>query len=274
MKGIVILIVVLLILLTFVVYKQRNITIIRNMYNIYHTLRGNTEIVPVRINLLKYCGKWHEMVRLPSWFENGLINVTATYTINETGMNVLNEGFDGKQVLACRGVAVPDGEIDSNYNVDGLFWVFFSDFPGEYVVIEVDCNYEYVIVGDRSRKHLWIMTRQDCSEYFNNIYPELYKKLIFKYGYSEETLNELEFRYPETEKLNGKNSTVTVSVHSSTIHADEIKHIIARRAEIEVTQSDGTNHGHEHMRVTRAGMADVNATHSSSIHASQVYGKY
>ena len=52
-------------------------------------------ITPVKnFDLEKYQGKWYEIARLDHSFEQGMEQVTATYSINDDGtVKVLNKGF-------------------------------------------------------------------------------------------------------------------------------------------------------------------------------------
>ena len=45
------------------------------------------------IDLIKFSGKWYEVARFNSFFENEDINVTATYTLNEDKIRILNESY-------------------------------------------------------------------------------------------------------------------------------------------------------------------------------------
>ena len=56
-----------------------------------------TDSIPAVKNfeLEKYLGKWYEIARLPHSFEDGLINVSAEYSLDEDGdIKVINRGFD------------------------------------------------------------------------------------------------------------------------------------------------------------------------------------
>ena len=38
-----------------------------------------------RVDLQRYAGTWHEIARLPQWFQRGCYNSTATYSLNDDG---------------------------------------------------------------------------------------------------------------------------------------------------------------------------------------------
>jgi len=110
------------------------------------------------LDLERYKGTWYEIARLPNSFEKGLECVTATYTPGKKGkIDVLNKGFSDKKgkYKSSRGKAwVPDGKYPGRLVVS-----FFWPFAGNYYIMALDEEYRYALVGDPSRKYLWILSR-------------------------------------------------------------------------------------------------------------------
>lgn len=111
------------------------------------------------LDLSRYSGTWYEIARLPNSFEKGLECVTATYTILPNGkVEVLNKGCtnaDTSKMKIIKGVAwVPDNNHPGQLKVR-----FFWPFIGKYWVISLDKNYNYALIGDPSRKYLWILSK-------------------------------------------------------------------------------------------------------------------
>lgn len=108
------------------------------------------------LNLDQYAGTWYEVWRLPNSFEKGLECVTATYTLLPNGkVEVLNQGVKGSKRKSITGKAwVPDPGQPARLKVR-----FFWPFTGDYYVIELADDYSYALVGDPSRKFLWILAR-------------------------------------------------------------------------------------------------------------------
>jgi len=112
------------------------------------------------LDINKYAGTWYEIERLPNSFEKGLECVTATYTVRADGrVTVLNKGHKtnkDSKISDIQGTAwVPDPEYPGRLKVR-----FFWPFAGDYYVIALDDHYAYALVGDPSRKFLWILARQ------------------------------------------------------------------------------------------------------------------
>jgi apolipoprotein D and lipocalin family protein len=130
------------------------------------------EELPVvsELDIEKYQGKWYEIARLPNRFEDGLDRVTATYTPRNDGkIDVLNKGYlIGKnEYKEARGIAkLANTKCPAKLKVS-----FFGPFYGNYWVLELDKNYQFALVGEPSRKYLWILARE--KELNENIYQEL-----------------------------------------------------------------------------------------------------
>lgn len=119
--------------------------------------RRRTKRRPVAsFDLHRYMGRWYEIARFQMPFEKGLDHVQARYELRPDGkVTVINSGRDmrtGKRREA-RGKAHATrtpGRLRVSF-----FWFFYSD----YVVLDLGKNYEWSLVGSRSRKYLWILSR-------------------------------------------------------------------------------------------------------------------
>ncbi len=123
------------------------------------------------VDLNRYTGLWYEIARLPNSFEKGLECTTATYTFKKNGkIEVLNKGYLIKEAgksKTARGTAwVPNVEFPGRLKV-----TFFWPFAGDYYMISLDEAYKYVLVGDPSRKYLWVLSRDKDLD--NTVYAEL-----------------------------------------------------------------------------------------------------
>lgn len=117
-----------------------------------------------QVDIEKYQGKWYEIARLPNRFEKGLECVSATYTLRSDGkINVLNQGIEVGQsgkLKKINGTAwVPDSRYPGRLKVS-----FFWPFAGRYWIILLDKEYRYALVGDPSRRFLWILSRSKVME--------------------------------------------------------------------------------------------------------------
>ena len=105
----------------------------------------------------KFVGKWYELARYDHFFERGMTNVTADYTLLDDGkIRVVNSGIKNGQKKEIVGKAkYPDPQKHPGTLAVSFFLWFYSD----YYVMYVDKDYKHVIIGSSSDKYLWIMSR-------------------------------------------------------------------------------------------------------------------
>lgn len=127
------------------------------------------------VDLARYAGRWYEIARLPHSFEEGLVGVTATYTLGDRGkIEVLNQGYQGSfsgEPKEIRGTAVvPDPKEPGKVKV-----YFFPFIGADYWILELDQqDYQYALVGSSSPNYLWILSR--TPEMDSRTYEQLVKK--------------------------------------------------------------------------------------------------
>jgi apolipoprotein D and lipocalin family protein len=112
------------------------------------------------LDIDKYAGTWYEIARMDSRFEKNLVNVTATYTLQDGGnIEVKNRGYDtidnkwndivGKAKLA-------NDEKNSMLKVS-----FFGPFYAGYNIIALDQeDYSYALVCGSDKDYLWVLARE------------------------------------------------------------------------------------------------------------------
>jgi len=119
---------------------------------------GELNITTVKeLDLQRYLGTWYEIARFDHSFERGLVGATATYSLRDDGkIKVLNQGYkntlDGELSVA-EGKAKLTGE-PGKLKVS-FFWIFYAD----YYILELDENYQWALIGSKSDKYLWILSR-------------------------------------------------------------------------------------------------------------------
>ncbi len=118
-----------------------------------------------KVELDKYLGVWYEIARKPMSFQNQCDNnVTATYTFNENG-NVLVDNRctmkDGQQSHAIGEAFVQNAPFNTKLKVsflpEAIRWLPAG--RGDYWILKIDENYQTVLVGEPSRKYMWVLSR-------------------------------------------------------------------------------------------------------------------
>jgi apolipoprotein D and lipocalin family protein len=130
------------------------------------------------VDLNKYLGVWHEIARYENRFEEGCAGAIAEYSAVGEEINILNKCLDnnGEEIKSAKGRAyvLPDS------NNSKLKVTFFWPFYGDYWIRMLADGYRYSVVGEPSRKYLWILGRdrelsEDDKNYILSQLP--------KYGY-------------------------------------------------------------------------------------------
>lgn len=116
-------------------------------------------IEPVeRLDLDRYQGTWYEIARLDHSFEEGLSDVTATYSRNDDGtIAVINRGYSAEEGAwqEAEGHAVPVEDSAQGH----LKVSFFGPFYASYVVFHLDRDYQSAYITGYNRDYLWFLSR-------------------------------------------------------------------------------------------------------------------
>lgn len=112
----------------------------------------------LHVDLNRYIGRWYEIARYPNGFERKCArDVTAEYSIKSNGdIRVVNSCITSSGAVA-RSVGTAK-VVDKSTNAK-LKVTFFWPFYGNYWIIALGQGYHYAVVGEPSRKYLWILSR-------------------------------------------------------------------------------------------------------------------
>lgn len=140
--------------------------------------------VESNVDVSRYIGKWYAHYSLPQFFTRKCKAQTAEYeVINENSISVLNTCLKSKGQTTITGRAVVQNP-GSNSKLEVTFNNFFTRLfrvRGDYNIIKLDPNYEYVLVGSKDRKSLWFMSRSEVlmSDETKSYYFKIAKDLGF-----------------------------------------------------------------------------------------------
>lgn len=123
------------------------------------------------VDLNRYLGLWYEIGRYPNSFQKGCLDSTALYTARTDGeIDVLNSCRDERDgsLRQAKGRAwIADTATNARLKVS-----FFWPFRGDYWIIDLGQDYGYAVVGNPSRKYLWILSRTP------ELQPEILAKIL------------------------------------------------------------------------------------------------
>jgi apolipoprotein D and lipocalin family protein len=111
------------------------------------------------VDLKRYMGRWYEIARYPNPFQRGLVAVIVDYRLREDGrFDVVNTGRKNSlRGEVKRSTAV--GWVNDQKTYSKLWVRFFWPTKAPYWIIDLGQDYEYAVVGQPSRKYLWIISR-------------------------------------------------------------------------------------------------------------------
>ena len=123
---------------------------------------GQTITTASKVDVSRYVGKWYAHYSLPQFFTRNCQGQTAEYEIiNDKKISVLNTCLEKKGQTTIEGQAVITN-VKTNAELIVTFNNFFTRLfrvKGDYNIMKIDPNYEYVLVGTVNRKSLWLMSR-------------------------------------------------------------------------------------------------------------------
>ena len=137
------------------------------------------------VDVNRYLGKWYEIASYPAWFQKGCTGTTAEYSLLPDGkIQIINrchkDSLEGP-LKESKGKAEV---VDTATNAKLKVW-FFWPFKGNYWIIDLNPDYQWAVVGEPSRKYLWILSRTPTMD--EAVYQGILKQLSQK-GYDPDKL--------------------------------------------------------------------------------------
>ena len=114
------------------------------------------------VDVSRYIGKWYAHYSLPQFFTRKCKAQTAEYEIIDSKtISVLNTCIKEEGIETIKGQALvtnPKHNSKLIVTFDSFFTRLFR-VKGDYTIIKLDDDYEYVLVGSEDRESLWLMSR-------------------------------------------------------------------------------------------------------------------
>ena len=129
-----------------------------------HAEPAPLQTVPA-VDVPRYMGTWHEIAKYPNWFQKKCASSTqATYTLQTDGrVQVLNrcktaKGEWSEALGSARQIGGPTSpRLKVRFAPE---WLSFIPMVwGDYWIIALDPDYQWVVVSEPRREYLWILSR-------------------------------------------------------------------------------------------------------------------
>ncbi len=109
------------------------------------------------VDVARYMGNWYEITKLPNRFQSMCVSDTqANYRLDGDIVRVKNScrDADGK-IQDANGIAkIVDGSGNAKLRVS-----FFRPFYGNYWILALDPDYQWVLIGEPHREYGWVLAR-------------------------------------------------------------------------------------------------------------------
>lgn len=133
------------------------------------------------LDVPRYMGTWHEIAKYPNGFQKKCANNTqATYSLQADGqVEVLNrcKTAQGEWVEALGAGRQIGGATSAQLKVRfAPAWLSFIPMVwGDYWIIDLDPDYQWVVISEPQREYLWILSR--TPQLPSTIYQQLLSRL-------------------------------------------------------------------------------------------------
>lgn len=112
------------------------------------------------VDLARYQGTWYVIAHIPYWLEEGKVATADRYALRPDGrmdnIYVFRRGSFTAPEEEWSGVAwVTDTASQARWKVQFL-WPFAVD----YLIIDLDPNYQWAVIGHPSRDYGWVLARE------------------------------------------------------------------------------------------------------------------
>jgi apolipoprotein D and lipocalin family protein len=131
-----------------------------------HLAHANEPLTAVpALDVPRYMGTWYEIAKFPNWFQRKCAGSTrAQYSLQADGrVGVANScRMASGEFSDALGTARQVGAANSAKLKVRFAPTWLSLIPmvwGDYWVVELDDNYQWVAVSEPSREYLWILSR-------------------------------------------------------------------------------------------------------------------
>jgi len=115
-------------------------------------------LVPM-VDMAQMEGAWYVTHHIPYWLEEGKVATKDVYAFRDDGkidvQYVFREASFDAPEETWDGVAWVHDQATNNHWKVRFIWPFTAD----YLIMDLDPDYAWVVVGSRSRDYFWILSR-------------------------------------------------------------------------------------------------------------------
>lgn len=137
------------------------------------------ETVPY-VDIEKFMGKWYVIANIPTFLEKGATNAIESYRLNDKGEVETYFSYFKGSPQGAKKEYFPKGFIINKKTNAEWKMQFLWPFKAPFLIIDLDQDYRFTVIGVPNRKYVWIMARD--SQIPQNTYQGILSRLQKK-GY-------------------------------------------------------------------------------------------
>ncbi|MFL2982781.1 MAG: lipocalin family protein [Candidatus Neomarinimicrobiota bacterium] len=127
------------------------------------------------VDIDRYMGDWYVIANIPTFIEKRATNAIESYKLGKDGRIETTFSFFEDSPLGEKKIYNPIGFIKNKQTNAEWRMQFLWPFKVPFLIIELDKDYSYTVIGIPSRKYVWIMARDN---YINDdVYEQILKRL-------------------------------------------------------------------------------------------------
>jgi apolipoprotein D and lipocalin family protein len=111
-----------------------------------------------QVDLERFMGDWYVIANIPTFLEKNAFNPVESYRLNPDGTVATTFAFNAGALDGEQKVYQPRGFIrDSSNAIWGMQFVW--PIKADYLIVYLDQEYQYTVIGRTRRDYVWIMAR-------------------------------------------------------------------------------------------------------------------
>ena len=127
------------------------------------------------VDLERFMGDWYVIANIPTFIEKGAVNAIESYKLDSRGRVRTTFTFKKDSPGGPQKTYNPTGFIYNEETNAEWRMQFLWPFKSPFLIIDLDEEYSYTVIGIPSRKYVWIMARDHKMPdgLYNNIISKL-----------------------------------------------------------------------------------------------------
>ena len=116
------------------------------------------------VDLEKYMGDWYVIANIPTFIEKNATNAIESYKLSSDGTIHTTFSFYKGSPKGEKKIYRPKGFVFNTETNAEWRMQFLWPFKLPFLIIELDEDYSYTVIGYPSKKYVWIMARDPQME--------------------------------------------------------------------------------------------------------------